>query len=96
MNSTQAAFSTFDFGGFDGDEEQEERDGKSVVEAGFHIERLTDAHGHARAVHDNLSQAGVGRRKDSAQNSRFPDRQLRKHQPRDDCPQNNRQQHASA
>ena len=70
----QAAFATFDFGGRDGDEEQEERDGKSVVEAGFHIERLTNAHGHARAVHDNLSQAGVGRRKDSAQNSRFPDR----------------------
>ncbi len=38
----------------------------------------------------------VGRGKNSAQDSRFLNRELRKHQPRDNRPQKYRQQHAYA
>ena len=92
----QARCPTFNLGGRESDEEQKERDGKSVVEAGFYIERLADAHRHTLAIHNDLSQASVGRREDGAQDSRLPDGDFGKHQPRDNYTKRDSQQHANA
>jgi hypothetical protein len=79
-----------------GDEEQEERHRKSVIETGFHVEGLADAQRHARAVHDVLSEAGVGRCENGSEDSRFPDRHVRKHEERRDGAEHDGQQHARA
>ena len=96
MNPYQACGATFAAGCGQGDEEQEERHRKSVIEAGFHVEGLADTQRHARAVHDDLSKAGVSRRENGSEDSPLPDGQVWKHDEGRDCAEHDGQQHTRA
>jgi len=77
-------------------EEQEERHGQPVVEAGLDVERLANLQRHARAVDDDLPQPGVGRRRDGGQDAGFPDGKLAEDHQRGQTAQQEREQHAGA
>ena len=49
--------------------------------------------GTRELFNNDLSQTGVGRRKDGGQDSSFPYGELRKHQTRDNCSKRDSQQH---
>jgi hypothetical protein len=85
-----------DSGCGEGDEEQKKRDRESIVQTRFHVERLADAQRHAGTVHNDLAQAGVGRREDGGQDPCFPNGQLREHEPRRHCAQEDGEQHSHA
>ena len=69
---------------------------KPIVEPGFHVQRLTNARRHTRAVHDDLPQPGVGGRQDGRQDSGFPERQRLETPAERDCSQHDGEQHAGA
>ncbi len=84
----QARRPAFDLGRCQRHEEKQKWNGQPIVEPRLHVQRLADAHRHARAVHDHLSQPSVSRSKNRRQNPRLPQRELRKHQACDDrCPE---------
>ena len=68
------------------DEHHQERNSEAVVEASLNIERLADFLWHSLAVHDHLTEAGIGRGEDGGQNARFRPRQSAQHDDRACCP----------
>ncbi len=78
------------------DEEEEERNRQTVIEAGFHVQGLANFHRHAWAVHDDLPEPGIGRRENGGQDARFPNGELAKHDERSERAQHNGQEHARA
>ena len=55
----------------DRERDQEERHADAVVEAGLHVQALTDTDGEALGRHDDLTQRRVGRREDDRDEERL-------------------------
>jgi hypothetical protein len=72
------------------------KNGQAVVEAGFDVECLADAHWHTRTVHNDLTEASISRSEHGAKDSGFPIRQLWKTEARSDCTKQDGQEHPRA
>ena len=79
-----------------GHEEEHERHGKAVVEACLHVQGLSNLHGHARAVHDDLPEPGIRRGEDGGQDAGLPEGESGKEEQRAESAQEDGQQHPRA